>query len=137
MNNEFASYQALAMRTAKPMELQDDLLHAALGLSGEAGEFADCIKKHWAYKQPLDTSNALEELGDLLWYIALACNALDVDMGRVAAMNIDKLRRRYPTAYQDELAAFRADKQQEIAAWARPAECQSSKPFPALPLALP
>lgn len=116
MNNEFSTYQQLAMRTAKPMDVQDDLLHAALGLTGEAGEFADCIKKHWAYGQPLDSQNALEELGDLLWYIALACNALDVDMGRVAAQNIDKLRRRYPSQYQDELAAFRADKQQEIQA---------------------
>lgn len=114
MNNEFATYQQLAMRTAKPMDVQDDLLHAALGVSGEAGEFADCIKKHWAYGQTLDSQNAIEELGDLLWYVALACNALGVDMGQVAAMNIDKLRKRYPEKYADELAALRADKQQEL-----------------------
>jgi NTP pyrophosphatase (non-canonical NTP hydrolase) len=116
MNNEFASYQSLAMRTAKPMGVQDDLLHAALGLGSEAGEFSDCIKKHWAYSQPLDRYNAVEELGDLMWYVALACNALGVGMGDVAAQNINKLRTRYPKSYQDELAAFRADKQQEIAA---------------------
>lgn len=114
MNNEFQTYQALAMRTAKPMDLQDDLLHAALGLTGEAGEFADCIKKHWAYAQPLDSQNAIEELGDLLWYVALACNAMNVGMDEVAARNIEKLRKRYPTKYQDELAAFRADKQMQI-----------------------
>jgi len=112
--NGFDTYQQLAMRTAKPMEVQDDLLHAALGLTGEAGEFADCIKKHWAYAQPLDNQNAVEELGDLLWYVALACNALGVSMQEVAAMNIEKLRKRYPNRYQHDLAAFRADKQLEI-----------------------
>jgi NTP pyrophosphatase (non-canonical NTP hydrolase) len=116
MNNEFQTYQSLAMRTAKPMDVQDDLLHAALGLTGEAGEFADCIKKHWAYNQPLDSQNAIEELGDLLWYIALGCNALGVSMDEVAAMNLEKLRKRYPAKYQDELAQMRADKQLEIGA---------------------
>lgn len=114
MNNEFATYQSLAMRTAKPMPVQDDLLHAALGLTGEAGEFADCIKKHLIYGQEFDRANAIEEVGDLLWYAALACSALGVDMGQVAAMNIDKLRKRYPEKYADELAALRADKQQEL-----------------------
>lgn len=116
MNNEFATYQQLAMRTAKPMEPADDLMHAAFGLAGEAGEFADCIKKHLVYGQPLDNVNAAEELGDLLWYVALGCHALGLDMASIAAQNIDKLRRRYPSQYQDELAAFRADKPQEIQA---------------------
>ena len=62
MNNEFATYQTLALRTAAPMDAVDDLMHAALGLSGEAGEFADCIKKHLAYGQPLDKANAAEEI---------------------------------------------------------------------------
>lgn len=114
MNNEFATYQSLAMRTAKPMDVQDDLLHAALGLTGEAGEFADCIKKHWVYGQPLDRENAIEEIGDVMWFIALASNALGVGMDEVAARNIEKLRKRYPAKYQDELAAFRADKQMTI-----------------------
>ena len=112
--NGFDTYQQLAMRTAKPMEVQDDLLHAALGLTGEAGEFADCIKKHWVYGQPLDKANAAEEIGDILWYCALACNALDVQLADVAAMNIEKLRKRYPARYQHDMAAFRADKQLEI-----------------------
>lgn len=112
--NEFALYQQLALRTAKPMSNADDLHHAALGLAGEAGEFADCIKKHLIYGQPLDIENATEELGDLLWYIALACHALDVQMDEIAAQNIAKLRKRYPVKYQDDLAVFRADKQQQI-----------------------
>ena len=39
--NEFTHYQQLALRTAKPMSPMDNMLHAALGLTGEAGEFAD------------------------------------------------------------------------------------------------
>lgn len=112
MTCAFQTYQQLAMRTAKPMSVQDELLHAALGLTGEAGEFADCIKKHWAYAQPLDSENAVEELGDLLWYVALACQALGVGMDEVAAANISKLSKRYPRMYRDDLAAFRADKKE-------------------------
>lgn len=117
MNNEFATYQQLAMRTAKPMsEGDDNLIHAALGLTGEAGEFADCIKKHFFYGRELDRENAAEELGDILWFVALACETLGISMADVAGENIAKLRKRYPTQYQDELAAFRADKQQTIEA---------------------
>ena len=63
---DFPIYQLQAMRTAKPMEPADDLMHAALGLSGEAGEFADAIKKHLVYGRELDRENAIEELGETL-----------------------------------------------------------------------
>ena len=120
MQKEFNTYQQLANRTAKPMyTTADDLLHAALCVTGEAGEFADCIKKHLAYGQELNTQNAIEKFGDMLWYTALACTALDVSLSEVAE-NIDKLRKRYPTRYPtrytDEMAAFRADKQTKIEA---------------------
>lgn len=116
MNNEFDTYQQLAMRTAKAMSREHNLIHAALGLTGEAGEFADCIKKNFVYGRELDRENAAEELGDILWFVALACDTLGVSMSDVAGQNIAKLRKRYPTQYQDELAAFRADKQQTIEA---------------------
>ena len=107
---DFPIYQLQAMRTAKPMEPADDLMHAALGLSGEAGEFADAIKKHLVYGRELDRENAIEELGDVLWFVALGCNALGVSMADVAQGNIDKLRKRYPEKYDDELAYKRMDK---------------------------
>ena len=68
------------------------------------------------YCQPLDRENAIEEMGDNMWFVALAGNTLDVEMDEVAARNIEKLRKRYPSQYQDELAAFRADKQMQIGA---------------------
>lgn len=86
------------------------LLHALLGISSECGEFADALKKHIIYNQPLDKLNLKEEVGDLLWYIALASTWLDINIEEAMQQNIDKLKLRYPEKFT-ELAAFvRADK---------------------------
>lgn len=87
-----------------------DLLHATLGISGEAGELLDAVKKTFIYNKPLDKENAKEELGDLLWYISLACRTLDVSFEEIMQMNIDKLTKRYPEKYTDIDAIARADK---------------------------
>lgn len=106
----FADYQDDAMRTAKEGGLKFNLIHASMGISGEAGEFADCIKKHIIYNQSLDIENACEELGDLMWFIALASETLGVSMVDIAAHNIDKLKKRYPEKYSDYHAEKRLDK---------------------------
>jgi NTP pyrophosphatase (non-canonical NTP hydrolase) len=103
-------YQIQALRTAKVLPFNMDLIHTALGLTGEAGEFADAVKKHVIYDKPLDRTNLLEEMGDILWYIALGCNSLGVTMTEVAAMNVAKLKERYPDRYTDADAIARADK---------------------------
>lgn len=104
-------YQKLAMRTAKAMPTyQDDLHHAALGIAGEAGEFADAVKKFTIYSKDLNVANAIEELGDLLWYIALAANSLETSLEDIATANIVKLKVRYPEKYTDQLAVARLDK---------------------------
>jgi len=87
-----------------------DLLHATLGISGEAGELLDAVKKSFIYNKELDFVNAKEELGDILWYVALACRTLGVSFDEIMQMNIDKLTKRYPEKYTDEAAAYRADK---------------------------
>lgn len=107
---DFHAYQELANRTAKPMTLQGNLLHAALGLSGEVGEFVDTVKREFVYGQALDVDNLQEELGDILWFVALACQTLQKNMADIAAANIDKLATRYPGTYTDHHAAERADK---------------------------
>lgn len=109
---DFDIYQRQANRTAKKSDdLNYNLTHAALGLAGEAGEFVDAVKKTAIYGKPLDVENLREEMGDLLWYVALACESLGVNMGGVAQQNIDKLKRRYPNAYADEYAIMRLDKE--------------------------
>ncbi|NJN15304.1 MAG: nucleoside triphosphate pyrophosphohydrolase family protein [Oscillochloris sp.] len=96
-------YQQLALRTADPTaDRARRLLNAALGLSGESGEFADAIKKTEFHGHQLNLPELRKELGDILWYVALACDALDLEMAEVMAENIEKLRRRYPEGFSHE-----------------------------------
>jgi NTP pyrophosphatase (non-canonical NTP hydrolase) len=85
-------------------------VHALLGIVTEAGELADAFKKHIFYGKPLDVANVDEELGDLLWYIALLMDVHALDFEGCMARNIAKLKRRYPRAYSDEDAVTRRDK---------------------------
>lgn len=103
-------YQQLAIRTAKKVNFEADLMHVALGFAGEAGEFADAVKKHLVYGKELDKGNVIEEIGDLLWYCALACETMGIDMSEIAQQNITKLKLRYPEKYSDKHASDRLDK---------------------------
>ncbi len=106
----FYEYQKKAMRTAR-MDLSDNeqLVNAALGLSGEAGEFAGMVKK-WMYQgHDFDKAKLISELGDCMWYIALACHAMGVDLEDVASYNLDKLMKRYPEAFSPNHSIERVD----------------------------
>lgn len=97
------TYQRLAMRTrAEYRDQHDQLVNAALGLSGESGEFADLIKKMLHHGHGLDADKAEKELGDILWYVAEACDAMEINMSAIANRNIDKLRARYPEGFETE-----------------------------------
>lgn len=105
-------YQRLAMRTAKDFgDLRQNLIHAGLGVTSDAGEVADVIKSHAVYGKELDVKHLIEELGDTLWYIALAASTVGYSLAEVAQQNIEKLRLRYPDKYSDELAIKRLDKE--------------------------
>lgn len=109
------NYIEEAMRTNSPnfpVELHKnrktvDLLHAAIGMSTESGEFLDALKKHLFYGKPLDFVNLAEELGDMCWYVAVALNALGLTFEDVQQSNINKLRARYPEKFTAELAENR------------------------------
>lgn len=110
-------YQALAARTDpdrthqvvdKITEIAPNgswLLHSLIGLSGEVGELAAAIQRWLYYGKELDKTNIIEELGDLCWYLAQACRAMDVQLEDVMAANIAKLKFRYPERYTDFHAA--------------------------------
>jgi NTP pyrophosphatase (non-canonical NTP hydrolase) len=100
-------YQALAMRTANPDCI--DISNAALGMCGEAGEFADELKKHLYQGRARDDEKLKKELGDVLWYVALACQSLGCTMDDVASSNVEKLRKRYPDVYSHEASLKRED----------------------------
>ena len=75
------------------------LLTAALGLSAEAGEFTEVVKKIILQGKPYNEENVFHmkrELGDICWYLAQACMALDTTFDEVIEMNVDKLKERYP-----------------------------------------
>ena len=75
------------------------LLTAALGLTAESGEFTEIVKKIILQGKPYNEDNVFHmkrELGDICWYIAQACMALDTTFDEIIEMNVDKLKARYP-----------------------------------------
>ena len=92
----------LARITALDVEGDADiprLLTAALGLTAEAGEFTEVVKKIILQGKPYNEDNVFHmkrELGDICWYLAQACMALDTTFDEIIEMNVDKLKARYP-----------------------------------------
>jgi NTP pyrophosphatase (non-canonical NTP hydrolase) len=75
------------------------LMTAAFGMSAEAGEFTEVVKKIFLQGKPYNEENVFHmkrELGDLCWYLAQACMALDISFDEVLEMNYEKLSARYP-----------------------------------------
>ena len=75
------------------------LMTAAFGMSAEAGEFTEVVKKIFLQGKPYNEENVFHmkrELGDLCWYLAQACMALNISFDEVLEMNYEKLSARYP-----------------------------------------
>jgi NTP pyrophosphatase (non-canonical NTP hydrolase) len=103
-------YQELAARTLGRDRTHDQqLANAALGLTGEAGEVAEVIKKHLFHATPLDQDALAKELGDCLWYIGAFATVLGLSMDDIAQRNIDKLRKRYPEGFDTERSRNRTE----------------------------
>jgi len=107
MTNEEYLMQATHSDSPNIQHINPQVLHGAIGCGTEAGELLDAVKKAMFYGRELDTLNVKEELGDLLWYIALICNALDWSLNEVMEANIAKLRVRYPQQFTPEQAQQR------------------------------
>ena len=101
-------YQKLAMRTCSiPYDNKEGRLHhAVFGLTSEAGEVAGILQKVYQGHE-FDKEHIKKELGDCLWMIAEACEALDLDMDDVMQTNIDKLIARYPNGFDSYKANHR------------------------------
>jgi NTP pyrophosphatase (non-canonical NTP hydrolase) len=84
------------------------LITAALGLSAEAGEFGDLVKKCLFQGKELNKEN--KELGDVMWYLAQGCMALGVSIDEVLWANIDKLEKRYPNGFEVARSENRSQK---------------------------
>ena len=107
---EINEYQNLAMRTLnKDLNKKDILINGVMGLCGESGEAIDIVKKHLAQGHKLDKENLIKELGDIAWYLAETAYALDVDLESVLQMNIDKLKKRYPSGFDKKKSLERGE----------------------------
>lgn len=100
---KFADFQKEMRRTANNVdETPDNLSGGALGLTGEAGEVADYVKKVLYHSHELSKEKLAEELGDVLWYLAYLANVIGYDLEEIAEINIEKLRKRYPDGWDPQ-----------------------------------
>ena len=80
------------------------LITAALGMSAESGEFTEVVKKIVFQGKPYTEENRFHmkrELGDVMWYVAQCCIALDISLDDICDMNIEKLGKRFPDGHFD------------------------------------
>lgn len=106
----FSEYQTLAARTlGGDRTHEQQLANAALGLTGEAGEVAELIKKHLFHATPLNQEALAKELGDCLWYIGAFATVLGLSMNDIAQRNIEKLQKRYPEGFDTERSRNRTE----------------------------
>ena len=114
----FESNTEIFQREAR-RSLRDDLPYEAtcsnmcMGLAGEIGEVIDIIKKHIYQGKELDITDVIEEVGDVLWYIANFCNVNNITMDECMESNIKKLRKRFPNGFTIKDANERKDKMGE------------------------
>ncbi|MCC5894862.1 MAG: nucleoside triphosphate pyrophosphohydrolase family protein [Alkalibacterium sp.] len=103
-------YQNEADRTANNQVTQKEALtNYALGITGEAGEVADMVKKYVFHDHELDRDETIKELGDVMWYVANIATCLNVTLEEVAQRNVDKLKERYPDGFDTEKSKNRKE----------------------------
>lgn len=85
------------------------LLHAVIGISNESGELSEILKKYIYYGANIDKIHLIEEFGDILWYLNLGAVSIGSSLEEVMALNIAKLRKRYPEGKFSENSAINRD----------------------------
>lgn len=109
MGMTFDEYQHLAARTInKELTTTEMLNHGLFGMAAEAGEVCGIYQKSYQGHAPT-IEHIIKEIGDELWFLAEICTALDIPLGDVAQMNIDKLKARFPNGFDPERSLHRAE----------------------------
>lgn len=107
---ELNDYQRKAARTSSTALSQSEhLMNGCLGLAGEAGECCDLLKKASFQDGREIREKMLDELGDVLWYIAESASALGYTLEEVAVHNVSKLMVRYPKGFDAERSLHREE----------------------------
>jgi NTP pyrophosphatase (non-canonical NTP hydrolase) len=101
MSYDLDDYQAEALRAGREPALgwREAACESALGITGEAGEVADLLKKQLFHGKAENADALCEELGDVLWYVANLARLHGLSLSEVAAFNLRKLRKRYPDGF--------------------------------------
>jgi NTP pyrophosphatase (non-canonical NTP hydrolase) len=115
---EFNEYQMAAERTARAVAGERErFINFVFGLTGEAGETVDCLKKHLFHGHPLDREKLAIELGDLMWYVATIATTAGIWLDDIAVGNIEKLKTRYPEGFSKENSINRERKEEKLSAF--------------------
>jgi NTP pyrophosphatase (non-canonical NTP hydrolase) len=102
---ESKNFDAILSRLSDPQTIR--LLHAAIGMNTEAGEVIDLLKKKAFYGKEVDQLKFVDEIGDLLWYMGLACDVLGVSFEEIMDRNTAKLTARYGEKFSESAALNR------------------------------
>lgn len=100
-------YHALAQRTSSANTISGKIENGCLGLAGESGECCDILKKYFFQGHELDKEHLMDELGDVMWYIAETASGLGITLEDVAIHNVEKLKKRYPDGFSAERSVHR------------------------------
>lgn len=107
---EMNVYQALCMRTAGKFDSPREALTAgAICIAGEAGELANAVKKMIWHGHPIDNEKVMDELGDVLWYVARLGQDMGMSLEDIARHNLAKLAKRYPEGFDPERSRNRVE----------------------------
>ena len=102
-------YQKLAERTInKDLSEHEAMYHALHGMVGEIGEIHSLYQKLYQGHE-IDEEHVKKELGDLLWFIAEYCTAMNWKMEDIMKMNIEKLKARYPEGFSADKSLHRKE----------------------------
>jgi len=102
--NNLKEYQKLCKSTSQKFDDKEkEILTWGLGIAGEAGDVAGCIKKTFSHKND-QREGIRENIGDTMWYMAMICNYFGWDFDEVLGENIEKLKKRYPQGFTEQHA---------------------------------
>jgi len=101
---DLKDYQKFVKKVAKKFKNpNEEIMTWGLGISGEAGDVASCIKKTFAHGNDQKTG-IRENIGDTFWYMAAICNFFGWDIEEIIGENMAKLKKRYPQGFTTKKA---------------------------------
>ena len=104
---EDRDWRQVTERMSDPKSIR--LFHTVMGLSTEAGEALDILKKNLFYGREFDEVHFIKELGDVLWYLTMATDILGYSLDEVMDINIEKLKKRFPHKFTEQEANNRKE----------------------------